>query len=543
MRTLRIGVIDLVTKSPQTSTWARLMFPNFASIMPQALAAWCEQEGHEVKLVCYTGFEDLEAELPRTVDLVFIGAFSQAAHLAYALSALFRSGGAVTALGGPHARSYPEDASRYFDYVLGMTDRKVVRDVLGDCAPHRPEGLRLSADRQPEDLPGVKERWKFIEPTLAKAPLVKIVPMLGSMGCPYTCSFCVDSVVPYQPLSFETIKEDLRFLLTKFRRPMVGWHDPNFGVRFDDYLGAIEEAVPPGRVTFLAESSLSLLSEERLKCLRRNGFRAILPGIEGWFDLGNKSKTRSTYGMEKVRSVAEQVNLLLKYVPYVQANFVFGTDADRGPEPFECTKAFVDLTPGAYPAYCQLSAFGRSAPLNLEYQKEDRVLPFPFHFLDTQNAMNVRPRHYGWREFYEGLIDVTEHTFSRRAIWRRFRANGGGIWGWMNVLRGMSAQGRGRVALYRKILDRLETDREVRAFFEQETTRVPRRYAEKVRRDLGSLGEWLPKGAIFHDHKAYLNGAGKGGLAGQWAKGGLAVGEEAGPAAREPGLTRLSRSR
>ena len=31
--------------------------------------------------------------------------------------------GAITVIGGPHARCYPEDTARYFDYVLGFTDK------------------------------------------------------------------------------------------------------------------------------------------------------------------------------------------------------------------------------------------------------------------------------------------------------------------------------------------------------------------------------------------------------------------------------------
>ena len=332
------------------------MHANLASIMPQVVGVWCEAEGHEVTLVCYTGLENLIRELPDQVDLVFIGAFTEAALLAYALSNLFRSKGAVTVLGGPHARCYPEDASKYFDYVVGFTDQAVIRDVLQDCSPHRPIGMHLAAKRQPATLPGVRERWKFIEPTLRKAPLFKIVPMLGSLGCPYTCSFCIDSVVPYQPLDFAVLSEDLRFLVRTFRRPRVGWHDPNFGVRFDDYLDAIDAAVPPDSIDFVAESSLSLLSEPHLKRLQRSGFKALLPGIESWYDLGNKSKTGQLKGMDKVRHVSEHVNLILRYVPYVQTNFVLGLDSDAGAEPFELTKRFLvslgrrDVVAAAQPA-------------------------------------------------------------------------------------------------------------------------------------------------------------------------------------------------
>ena len=504
MRKLRIGIIDIVSRGPTRSLYARVMNANFASIMPQVIGAWCREEGHDVAFVCYTGFEDLLKELPDNVDLVFISAFTEAAHTAYALSNLFRAKEAITAIGGPHARCYPEDALQYFDYVLGFTVRETLRDVLQDCSQHRPIGMHIAARQQPRTLPGVRERWQFIEPTLKKAPLIKIVPMLGSMGCPYTCSFCIDAVVPYQPMDFDVLREDLRFLLKKFRRPLVGWHDPNFGVRFDDYFDMIEEAVPPGRIDFIAESSLSLLSEAHLKRLKRNGFKAVLPGIESWFDLGNKSKTGARQGMDKVRHVSEHVNLISRYVPYIQTNFVLGLDSDKGAEPFELTERFLEMTPGAFPAYSLLTAFGRAATLNLGYQRANRVLPFPFHFLNNNQAMNVRPRNYSWPDFYDHVIKLTEHSFSRRVIVRRFLATPGVIPRWMNLVRAVSTEGLGRLKFYREIRKRLDTDRQFLLYFEQETTELPQFYVDLVRRDLGWLWEWLPEGALHHDPNAYL---------------------------------------
>lgn len=505
MKRLRIGILDLVTKAPTRTLYARVMYGNLASIMPQALAVWCEEAGHSVHFVCYTGFEDLIEELPDNLDILFIGAFTRSAQLSYALSNMFRQRGAVTVLGGPHARCYPDDARKYFDYVLGFTDKSLIDDVLADCSPHRPLGQHLSARQQPSHLPGVKERWKFTKQTLDKtATSFKVVPMIGSMGCPYTCSFCIDSVVDYQPLSYDQIREDLRFILDTMPDPVVGWHDPNFGIRFNDYLSVIEEAVPPGSIRFIAESSLSLLSEKNVQRLQKAGFQAMLPGIESWYDMGNKSKTGSKTSQGKVDQVAEQVNMIMRYIPYLQANFVLGLDSDDGDEPFELTKQFLDKCPGSFPAYSLLSAFGEAAPLNLQYQREGRVIGFPFHFLNNNQAMNVRPKHYTWPEFYDRLIDLMKYSFSWKMIARRLRANKAFTPRWMNLVRAISSEGFGRIKYHAHLRQRMDTDRALRRYLDQETTEIPAFYINRMKRELGDLWDFLPEGALEHDPNAYL---------------------------------------
>lgn len=504
MKKLRIGVIDLVAKGPTNTLWAKIMFPNLASIMPQVVSTWCEQEGHDVKMICYTGREDLKKELPQNVDLVFITAFTHAALLAYALSNYFRSKGIVTVLGGPHARCYPDDAVKYFDYVTGFTNKSVIVEILDNCVPQRPEGKHLSSGKQPADLPGVKERWKFIEPTLKKAPFIKFVPMLGSMGCPYTCPFCIDSTVPYQPQNFEKIKEDLRFVLTKFKKPVVSWHDPNFGVKFQDNMEAIEAAAPAKSFRFIGESSLSILTEDHLKVMHKNGFGAILPGIESWYELGNKSKASHISGEEKVKQVSEHVNMVFRYIPYVQTNFVLGLDSDAGEEPFELTKRFIDRSPAAFPGYSLLTAFGEAAPLNLQYQKEGRILPFPFHFLNNHLAMNLKPKNYDWVDFYTKVIDLTKYTFSKTAIYRRLKATPGFTSKWMNFMRAISSEGYGRIRFFTQVRERLIHDRTFKQYFDGESSDLPAFYNEIIQRDLGVWWQWLPKGAIQHNPNAYL---------------------------------------
>ncbi len=505
MKRLKIGVIDLVAKGPTGTLWARIMNANLASIMPQVVATWCEEEGHEVSLICYTGNEDLKKELPGNIDLVFISSFTQSALLAYALSNYFRQQGVVTVLGGPHARCYPDDSIKYFDYVLGFTHKSTITELLNNYQAQRPEGIQLSAGKHPVSLPGVKERWKFIEPTLKKSPFLKIVPMIASMGCPYACPFCIDSSVPYQPLNYDAIKEDLRFLLTKFKKPVVAWHDPNFGIKFSESADAIASVAPPKSFRFIGESSLSILTEDHLKTMRQLGFVALLPGIESWYDLGNKSHTSRVTGEEKVKQISEHVNMIFRHIPYVQTNFVLGLDSDVGSGPFELTKKFIDKTPAAFPGYSLLTAFGEAAPLNLEYQKESRVLAFPFYFLNNHLAMNLKPKNYEWLEFYNKVIDLTEYTFSMKSIFNRFRATSGITAKMMNFMRAISSEGYGRLKFFRQIRDNLIHDNNFRDFFEGESQQLPSFYSNIIKKSLGIWWQWLPQDALVHDQNAYLH--------------------------------------
>jgi len=503
MKKLRIGILEVLYNTPADTMYAKIMRVNTAGIMPQVLAVWLEQAGHEVHITHYSGPQNLFQDLPEDLDVIFFSAFTTSAQVAYALSNYYRSKGVITVLGGPHARSYPEDCAKYFDYVLGFTDRELVEDVIHFRSNLDTGGVYLSAEGQPAELPSLQERWKYAERLLSKAPFLKIVPMIGSLGCPYKCSFCIDSEVNYQPLSFDQLKSDLRFLLTKFKKPVVGWHDPNFGIRFEDYLGAIEESVPKGSMTFIAESSMSLLTEPNVKRMKENGFSVMLPGIESWFDMGNKSRMRKTLGLEKLHRISEQVNMIQSYIPYMQANFVLGLDMDEGDEPFELTKQFVDLCPGVFPTYNLLTSYGRSVPLNLTYQRDERLIHSPFHLMNNDKIMNVKPLNYEWPEFYKKLLSLFEHTFSKKAVANRFISNKGFPIKMMNFFRA-NTQGKRHIQYYKDVIDLLENDTKFRAFYEGESSEIPDYFKNMITENLGPLAEWLPEGAMNHDPYAYL---------------------------------------
>ncbi len=492
MKQLRIGIVDLIYNRPSQSLYRRYMYPNFMSIMPQVIGVWCREEGHRVQYSIFTGTQRLDRLLPDDLDIVFISAFSYSAQLAYALSSLFRSRGIVTVLGGPHARGCTEDACLYFDYVLGLTDKELLRDLLSNFEANPNRGIYLTAESHPQSLPGVRERWEFIE-QLHKLPLIfKAIPMIASFGCPFKCDFCIEADIPYHSLDNDVIKEDLQFLAKKMKRPVIGWHDPNFGMQFNSFMDTLESAVPPGSIKFFAQCTLSSLSEPQVLRLKKNGFIFIAVGIESWFDYGNKSKAKSVTGMDKVKRVAEHLNMVQRHIPMAQANIMYGFDNLAGPEPFELTKRFIDLAPGIYPAYALLTAFGQGTKYNSRDDVKSRIVPFPFHMMMGLNNLNIKPVNYSWEEFYTRYLDLLKYSFSARAMYRRYKANPVRGARWFTLFLSLSEGGSGKMRNARTILNNLRTKPDFRSFMDRETDQVPAFMIEQVKNDLGPIWEWLP---------------------------------------------------
>jgi len=470
--------------------------------MPQIIGVWCREEGHDVHYSIFTGSQKIKNLAPDKIDLVFISSFTFTAQLAYALSNYFRSRGVVTVLGGAHARCYPHDACHYFDYVLGLTDRELLKDLLTDFEPNNPQGIALSSASQPSSIPGIQERWEFIE-KVHRISIIKMAPMIGSFGCPFQCDFCIDSEITYQAQDVDQIREDLAFIIRKMKHPRVSWYDPNFGINFNSIMEAIESVRHLGSIDFIAECSLSVLTEPNVSRLKRNGFKMIMPGVESWFDYGKKSRTGSSTGIDKVRKVAEQVNMIQRYIPQVQTNFIFGHDSDEGHEPFTLTKRFIDLAPGAYPSYALLSVFGQCTKNNAKYEDENRIIPFPFHIMQSVHTLNIIPRNYGWDELYSHIIDLLQYSFSSRAIHRRFRANHMGTAKWLTLLLSLTIGGRGKSQRLSSLRDNYRRNPDFQSFVNKETNCVPAFIIDRVRKDLGPMWHWLPDKTLSYDPRVF----------------------------------------
>ena len=213
---MRVGILDLLSDT-LLGGWAGRVYSiyfrkQFMAITPQAVAVWCRSLGHQVHYATYWGQIDPLSLIPDDADVVFIGSYTQSSALAYALATALKQRGALTVIGGPHARSFPTDCARFFDIVVKDCDRNLVDDILR--RRFDPPAI-VTSGRALKEFPSIEERMPEIRVAAfhrGRQVLTSVVPMLSSIGCPYTCGFCVDWNSQYVTLPAEQLHADLDYL-------------------------------------------------------------------------------------------------------------------------------------------------------------------------------------------------------------------------------------------------------------------------------------------------------------------------------------------
>ena len=492
---MRVGILDLLAASRTTrltpAIGQYMITKQYASIMPQAIAVWCRQLGHQSFYASYYGRGDPKKLLPDDLDVVFIACYTQASALGYALAKLYRTEKTLTVIGGPHAKSFPNDCLRFFDMVVLQCDKTLIGDILSGAL--EPNSI-VSSNRPLNDIPSVEERMPEIRASAfsrGTRPYVSTnVPLLASVGCPYTCNFCTDWDNPYALLPLDRLEADLRYVSQRLPDVKVSFHDPNFAVKFDQTLDVLERLPPPARSPYIMESSLSVLRGSRLQRLRDTKCIYAAPGIESWASYSNKAGVARKTGAEKVRLVADHLQELHTYVPGIQANFIFGVDTDEGDEPVELTKEFMRLTPFAWPVINIPVPFG-GTPLYDEHIEAGRVLtamPFTFYYFPY---LVTTLSHYDPVTYYRKLTELTTYASTRKMLWQRLRTTPNWSLRLLHTVRTFHAWDGIRKC--QQILEMLSTDAEFRAFHEGRSAVLPDFYHQEYERLLGPYATLLSR--------------------------------------------------
>jgi hypothetical protein len=491
---MRIGILELMSaganKTLLHTAYSYLITKQYSSIMPQAISVWCRNLGHEVFYATYFGNKDPKTLLPNNLDVVFISTYTQASALAYALAKLYRKEKTLTVIGGPHAKQFPDDCLRFFDIVVGDCDETLIKEILRD----KPRNLFLTSGRTLINIPGVEERMPEIRSSTflkGKPYPFTTVPMITSLGCPNSCDFCIDWNNPYVLLPLDQLEADMRYVFQHFSKVMVGLHDPNFAVKFEQVFDVLEKIPDRKRISFMMESSIAVLHGTRLERLKGMGNFHIIPGVESWTAYSNKVGAGSKAApREKLNQVIEQFNNIRPYVTGIQANFIFGLDVDKGDEPIELTKEFASRVPFVMPNFNIPVPFGNT-PLSEKYLSEGRVLtsmPFSFYYMPYLVFML---NNYSAAAYYEKLIDIISYISSGKMLLQRLKSSPSPFPAGYNLVKTLG--NRQMIGRLSEILNLLNTDAQFRAFHAHETDVLPEFYHRQYESILGPYASLMAR--------------------------------------------------
>ncbi len=116
-----------------------------------------------------------------------------------------------------------------------------------------------------------------------------IIPIVGSRGCPWKCTFCSQDQVYEKPRfrSIAAIVDEIEYMHERYQAPYVGFNDANFPFSIRHGLKFCEELVKRGlhkKIRWVTETRVDLLNEELVMAMKRSGCHLIMIG----FEVGNQ---------------------------------------------------------------------------------------------------------------------------------------------------------------------------------------------------------------------------------------------------------------
>jgi len=411
------------------------MAKRYAAIMPQACAVWAEEEGYEVDCRTYYGNGRLETYIPRGCEILFIvttsrtsGMAERAANIAKERSKEKGDALAIIAC-GPHAVGSPKDCA-WADLVLGETDRET---FLLACKLRACESLPCFSfygrgSFSVHEIPSVERREKFIRQSFDRVGLrsMQVVPLLGSVGCPNSCDFCIEAGKNYQARYEEEVRADLDDCARLFPGAKVSWHDANWGVS-----GEVCKRFMRPENPHVLELELRQLDERRTKDLVSRRVEFVAVGVESFHKYGFKVGNPEVVGCEKVQEVARKLNILAKKIPYVQANFMVGFPG-MVPRDWDDLACAIVQTPKVWWNVSPVYPFA-GTKIAREWKRSGLLIEGMPPYFQCSPLLTHRLEHMSQREFYEELRDIY-----RLQLRQSKRVNG--MQGWYLRLRALFAK-------------------------------------------------------------------------------------------------------
>jgi anaerobic magnesium-protoporphyrin IX monomethyl ester cyclase len=174
--------------------------------------------------------------------------------------------------------------------ILDLVSPEIAAFIDGAPGPFKT--LVLPGRPVPDPMPGWSKQQDFAIPIprqelfkhgLNRSPLARRRPfalVVTSIGCPYSCRFCVAGSMPYRWRNIDNVVEELRVLRGLGIREIM-FNDPTFTVsrkRVAELCGKMDaEGMGFG---WIANAHVATVSDEMMSAMREAGCHTVMMGVE-----------------------------------------------------------------------------------------------------------------------------------------------------------------------------------------------------------------------------------------------------------------------
>jgi anaerobic magnesium-protoporphyrin IX monomethyl ester cyclase len=149
---------------------------------------------------------------------------------------------------------------------------------------------------------------KYSVPFATKKPIATV---LTSYACPYPCTFCIMSTLPYKRRNIDEVKQELLYL-NKTGIKYIYFSDQTFYAE-KTYTEDILKFMLHEKFNFswMCYSRVDLMNEEKMQLLKRAGCNVLMFGVE-WANDEYSKKYKKNYNTEQVQAafrIAKKIGL------------------------------------------------------------------------------------------------------------------------------------------------------------------------------------------------------------------------------------------
>jgi len=314
------------------------------------LAAYLRQRGVEVIIIDEPTGGNLKEELEAfNPGFVGVTAATSVVNDAYRILSYCRRKGFKTVIGGVHASTMPDEATKYADYVVvgegeealfSLIDKDLPTGTLKyphikniDELPH-PDRSLMNMEfylKQKNNIP-VNVHYFLPDKT-------RLATIITSRGCPYECIFCHNNWrgLPARYHSADYVFNEIMDIKTKYDNGALYFQDDDFFINKKRLLDICKKLCDSRlNIIWAASARVSSIDKEVLEAAYQAGCRQINFGIE----TGSQKVLDTLNKRTTVKLGEEAIKMARKAGLLVYASFMIGNPGETV-EDMKMTKRFI----------------------------------------------------------------------------------------------------------------------------------------------------------------------------------------------------------